>query len=164
MQRIKVTRNKFVLVDDEDFEKLNSFTWYCETHGRTFRSFMVKEKKINGIRKRKKIFMHRVILNAKKGQIIDHIDGDSLNNQKSNLRFCSHSQNIMNGPSRLGSTSRFLGVSKRQFKNSLKWKAQIQQNGKNYHIGVYDSEKEAALIYNVAASFAFREFARLNVI
>lgn len=151
------------IVDDEDFDLVNTYKWQSEAHGRGFRVF--RERKIKDPKDfPKKIFLHRFILKAKKGQIIDHIDGNALNNQRSNLRLCTHSQNTMNGPSRIGSSSRFLGVSKRIFKNSVKWKAQIQHNGKNHHIGVYENETEAALVYNVAASFAFREFARLNVI
>lgn len=162
MKEIKFKNGLRAFVDDEDFELVDKFTWYCEPHGRTFRSYMAKDRNIDGKRTRKKIFLHRFILKAEKGQIIDHVDGNALNNQKSNLRFCTHSQNIMNGPRRIGSSSKFLGVSRRQFKNSLKWKTQYQLNGKNHYVGVYESEKEAALVYNVCASFAFREFARLN--
>lgn len=162
MKEIKFKNGLRAFIDDEDFELVDKFTWYCEAHGRTFRSFAVKDKNIEGKRTRKKIFLHRFILKAEKGQIIDHIDGNALNNQRSNLRFCTHAQNIMNGPRRLGSSSKYLGVS--WYKLNGKWKSQIQHNGKNFHIGTYDSEIEAALAYNVAASFAFREFARLNVV
>lgn len=153
----------FAEVDDEDFQLLTQFKWQSEPHGRTFRAF--RDRRISDPQNLpQKIFMHRFILKAEKGTITDHIDGNALNNQRSNLRFCTHSQNIMNGPRRLGSSSSFLGVSRCQFKNSLKWKTQYQLNGKNHYVGVYETEKEAALAYNVCASFAFREFARLNVV
>lgn len=161
MKKIDVGSGNFSLVDDDDFELLNSFNWQSYNHRRTT---IVHRKRLiwESDELPKVIKMHRFILNAKPGQIVDHKDGNALNNQKSNLRFCTYSQNARNAPSRLGSTSRFLGVSKRN--DSKKWQAQIQEDGKSYKIGDYDSEVEAALAYNISASFRFREFARLNVI
>lgn len=163
MKYIYVRSHRVANVDDSDFDLINSYKWQSEDHGRTFRAF--RTRKISDSKDLPfKIFMHRFILNAKKGQIIDHVDGNALNNQRSNLRFCTHAQNIMNGPRRLGSSSNFLGVSRRQYKTCVRWIAQYQLNGQNHRIGNFESEIEAALAYNVAASFAFREFARLNVV
>lgn len=148
-------------VDDDDFCLINQFKWQSEPHGRTYRCFRHR-KNSDDQSLPNKIFMHRFIMSPKKGQIIDHIDGDGLNNQRLNLRFCTHSQNIMNGPSRLGSSSKYLGVSWHAL--NKKWKVQIQHKGKNNHIGTYESEEEAALAYNVCASFMFGAFARLNAI
>lgn len=161
MKLIKVGQSIFAMVDDEDFPLLNSYSWFCENHGRTIRAYRRKRVR-DASNLPKKIFMHRSILNAQRGQLVDHVDGHALNNQRENLRFCTHSQNSVNAPSRKGSKSKYLGVS--WDKPNQKWRAQIQRDRKNRHIGLYESEVEAALAYNVAASFAFREFARLNVV
>lgn len=163
MKKIRVGPERFTIVDDSDFELVARYSWQSYLH---HGNFVVHRPRRDfdpqGLGLPRKIYLHRFLMNAQKGQIVDHIDGDSLNNQRSNLRFCDYSGNSSNTSSRLGSSSRFLGVSRSRTPN--RWVAQYEFNYKNYHIGVYDSEKEAALIYNVAASFAFREFARLNVI
>lgn len=162
MKEIKAGSGRAAFVDDSDFDLVNSHNWQSHSHRRTFVVHR-KRKMTDPQDLPKKIYLHRFILNAKKGQIIDHKDGNSLNNQKSNLRFCTNAENARNSRSRIGATSRFLGVSKHRT-NRAKWVAQYQEYGKSYHIGIYESEVEAALAYNVAASFAFREFARLNVV
>lgn len=158
MQIINLKGGLQAMVDDEDFEELSLHNWKAEWHGRSFRAYRSTGK--GG--KWAKFYMHRVILKCQNGQSIDHIDANPLNNQKSNLRICTHQQNCFNSSSRKNSSSKFLGV--HWAKHCRKWISQFEINGKNNYIGSYDNETEAALAYNVAASFAFKEFARLNVV
>jgi len=108
--------------------------------------------------------MHREIMNPEDNFVIDHIDKDGLNNQKSNLRKATVSQNNSNRRSQVGSKSKYLGVS--FYKKTSKWVAFISYGGrnKNKHLGYHKTEKEAALAYNNAALKYHGEFANINKI
>ena len=97
------------------------------------------------------------------GKGIDHRDMNGLNNQRSNLRFCTLSQNAMNRRKRENTSSIYKGV---YFNNQRgkKWKAQIRINGKQIHLGLFDFEVDAARAYNMKAIELFCEFANLNII
>ena len=103
--------------------------------------------------------MHRLIMDAQERQEIDHADGNGLNNQKDNLRFCTHSQNHMNRKPTKGS-SKYKGVS--WHKAAKKWNARITLNKKTVSIGYFDSEIIAAKAYDEKAIELFGEFAKLN--
>ena len=145
--------NVFAQVDDGDFEELSRYRWfYCSGYaGRS-----APRPRLRG----SVIKLHRHILQANPGQEIDHIDGDKLNNQRSNLRFCSHQDNLRNqAPHRVPTKSRFKGVSKVY----RKWVAYINPGkGKTLYLGLFDCENCAAAAYNNAAKAYFGEFAQLN--
>jgi hypothetical protein len=105
----------------------------------------------------KTIFLSRYILDYSGVGEIDHIDGNPLNNQKENLRICTHQENTFNTKSRDG-TSMFKGV----YKQNHKWRAQITFNHKHIHLGYHKTEHLAAVHYDVAALYLFGEFAYLN--
>lgn len=106
------------------------------------------------------MLLHRQIKNAKKGDIIDHGDGNGLNCQEYNLRFCTHSQNMANR--KAFGKSIYLGVAYNQ--SHKLWVAAIKINGKRKHLGYSKDEAECALLYNEAAINIHGEFARLNII
>lgn len=147
-------RGKYVaLVDDEDYEYLNQWRWNVAKYGRWFyaaRNIVVKEKQFT-------IRMHCVIMNR---MFIDHIDNNGLNNQKSNLRLCTRSENGMNRSKQLNCSSVFKGVY--FYKNRNKWLVRIGINKKGTHVGYFDSEIDAAKAYNQKAIELFGEFAKLN--
>jgi hypothetical protein len=93
---------------------------------------------------------------------VDHIDRNKLNNQVTNLRYATQSQNMMNRTKSQNTTSKYKGVN--FHKKSQKWVAQIQLNNKNLHLGLFNSEEVAAEAYNTKAIELFGEFANLNVI
>ena len=81
MKSILLTQNKITLVDDEDYERLTQHKWYAERNKRLW--YVVRMANIlNPTDKRKKIYMHRVIMKAKSGEQIDHADLDGLNNPR----------------------------------------------------------------------------------
>ena len=149
-------RGKYVaLVDEEDFEMLNQFNWCVKKDGCTFYAFRVTI--VDG--RRTTLYMHCVIMN---GKGIDHRDGNGCNNQKSNLRFCTGSENQMNQRKQKNRSSIYKGVTFNR--TDKKWMAQIHINGKNIHLGRFILEVEAAKAYNAKAIELFCEFANLNII
>ena len=152
MKEIKLTQNRYAIVDDEDFMELCKYKWYF--NGR----YAARGKYSNG--KSKKIFMHRVILKTTNGKESDHINGDGLDNTRKNLRVCTRSQNLRNQNKSFSSKSGFKGVCFN--KERGKWHARIWITGKNKHLGYFTEKTEAALSYNVAARDCFGEFASFN--
>jgi hypothetical protein len=105
--------------------------------------------------------MHRVIMNSKRGEMVDHVDGNGLNNQRVNLRSCSNSQNMMNsGKRKNGTTSKYKGVSRRPDLNVFR--ATIGINKKQIHLGYFKTEVDAAAAYNDAAKKYHGVFAFFN--
>ena len=146
MKLIPLASGWIAKVDDEDFDFLIKTKWHCNT-GYACSS--------NGLR------MHRVITQAPDGMHVDHIDGNKLNNQKSNLRICTNAQNRRNQKRRESNLSGFKGV-RRNLSPINPWTAQIKLNNKQINLGVFKTAKEAALAYDVAAKIHHGEFARLN--
>ncbi|NQT02028.1 MAG: HNH endonuclease [Planctomycetes bacterium] len=149
---IPLTQGKFTIVDADDYEHLNKCKWSCQKIGNTFYAYRNESYK--------KIAMHHEIMNAPKGMVVDHIDGNGLNNRKSNLRICTQAQNNQNKRPKRNCSSKYKGVSFHKF--SKKWEVQIACNKKREHVGRFDDEIEAALAYDRKAGELFGEFAYLN--
>lgn len=145
MKTISLTKGKVALVDDQDYEWLNNWTWHCTSHHYAAR-------RANG----KLVYMHRLIMNPPSGKEVDHIDHNPLNNQRSNLRCCTHQQNQMYQGIQKNSTSGFIGV--HYDKRHHVWQAQIQHT----YIGTYPTKELAAKAYDMAAQKLYGDFANLN--
>lgn len=154
MKKIKLTKGMVALVDDEDFERINSFKWCV---GKT--SFHHYAMRRDG---KKTLFMHRFIVDAPKGLLVDHINRNGLDNRKENLRVCTAQQNRRNGGLSKLNTSGYKGVSWN--KGIHKWSAYITANYKRIHLGYFDDKTEAARAYNNAAKQYFKEFNSSNII
>lgn len=157
MREIKLTQGKVALVDDEDFELLSQWRWFYETHGYASRDIYLGGGRKN--QQSKRIKMHRLIMDCSNDKEVDHIDGNGLNNQKYNLRICTHAENQKNLRRPITSTSGYKGVT--WDKNRKKWVAYIW-SGKSINLGGFDSKEKAALAYDKAAEKYHGEFARLN--
>ncbi len=151
--------NKYkMLVDDEDYDLLNQYNWSVKPHGKTFYAVRTNTAK-EGV---SKIYAHRLLLNISDKKIeVDHVDNDGLNNQKYNLRACSHSLNGKNKRQTNKNTSKYKGVVPNS-KNTFK--SRITVNGKLITIGNFKDEQNAALAYNKAAIKYYGEYAKLNII
>jgi len=141
MKEIYLTRGKVALVDDEDYNRVSQYKWHTCEDGNIFYA--------HGRVRGKEIQMHRFILNAKIGEITDHIDGDGLNNQKTNLRFVTKSQNSVHGRKFKmynGKTcsSKYKGVSK----DGNLWHSRIIFEGKYINLGWFKNEEDAARVYD----------------
>ena len=149
-------KGKYVaLVDDEDYDSLNQFRWNVHKDGNSL--YATRNIIVDGNRRLKS--MHGQIMN---GKWIDHIDHDGLNNQKSNLRFCSLSENLRNARKHNNCSSTYKGVNFHKLNKN--WTARIQINGKQIYLGSFASEIDAAKAYNAKAIELFLEFANLNII
>jgi len=150
---ITLTQGKEAIVDDVDFDELSKYKWYYDTYGYAGRTISRKLGKKN-------IKMHRVIMKTPTGMETDHLDGNPLNNQRNNLRICTHSENIKNQKRRADNTSGYRGVSFRS--DTGKWGACIWNNNQHYSLGAFENPIDAALAYDEAAKKYHGEFARLN--
>lgn len=145
---INLTQNKRTLVDDQDYEWLNRFKWVYKGTG-VCRSFSFNHKKYH-------VYMHRLLLGARDGLEVDHINHDPLDNRRSNLRLCTHRQNLYNREKRQDG---YKGVFKQP---NGGWRAQVKCNGKPYYLGCFKDSVEAARAYDRKAIELFGEFADVN--
>ena len=110
----------------------------------------------------KGLLLHRLIMDAPDGMHVDHIDHDTLNNCRSNLRLCTPGENRRNQKMRKDSQHRYKGVSFHSDKAFKKWQAKIRVDGVKISLKYHLTEEEAALAYNEAALKYHGEFALLN--
>ena len=147
------------LVDGQDHGHLKQFKWFLSS-GRYAQRYQRE-----GFRKYVKVMMHREVMGAGRGEQIDHINRDMLDNRRVNLRFSTQSQNLMNRRKRRRpSTSRHKGVSFIAARRHLPtpWIAQIVVDGHYQYLGYFQTEEAAACAYNYAAQRLFGKFAYLN--
>jgi len=161
VKAIKLTQGKVALVDDADFEWLSQWKWYARKNIKKSTTWYAVRQVTVAAGKQTTVQMHRVITGVPPGAEIDHHDTNGLNNQRFNLRPATHSQNQHNQRKRLGCSSKFKGVS--WDKNARKWKAYITIDGRIHHIGLFESEDDAAAAYDAAALEHFGEFALTNI-
>ncbi len=147
MVKIKLTRGMTAIVDDE-YRHLSKFKWLAS--GRKF-PYAVRTESGKCIR------MHRLILNAQDGQLVDHINGNTLDNRVKNLRIITRSGNSRN--KRPTGSSRFLGVCKRA---NGKWFASIKVDKKYVYLGLFENEIDAAKAYDDAIDKFKIEYGRKN--
>ena len=155
MKQIPLTGGRVALVDDEDFEFISKHKWHANTHTYSRHLIYAKTRFHTKI-----LLMHRLIMGAKEGENIDHINGNGLDNRRCNLRIATHSQNGANQRARKGGTSRYKGVF--WHKRDKRWVAKITSNKQIIHLGNFANEIKAAKTYDINAVLLFGEFARLN--
>lgn len=150
MREIKLTNSDLVaLVDDEDYELASKYVWRA-----------LKTKAGHVYANHSNFLLHRLITKAPKGLVVDHINCNGLDNRKTNLRVCTHSQNKAWGTQkpRPNNTSGYRGV----VYHGNKWSARIKVNYVRQVLGSFDTREAAALAYNEAALKHFGPYARLN--
>ena len=145
MKEIPLTQGKVALVDDEDFEWLNTWKWYAGKGSRGKRWYArTGFREQNGTRN---IYMHQMLmLFPKKPLQIDHLNHNGLDNQKDNLRVCTGRENMHNIQQK--GTSIYPGVN--WSKSHKKWVSRISINNKKIWLGESKYEIEAAILYHNA--------------
>lgn len=156
MKEIKLTKGKVTLVDDEDFPILSRHIWTAYVGGTSKNTYAVTYYR------NKELSMARLIMGNPKGKVVDHINHDTLDNRKENLRICTIAQNNKNRSIESKNTTGYKGVS--YSITGKKFRARIYSGRKEIFLGTFDTEKEAAIAYNVAALIYHGEFANLNVV
>lgn len=154
MKEISLTRGLVALVDDEDYEELSRYKWYASSNGYARRNGW----RSGYPRKRALVSMHREIMGLLSGdnREVDHIDGNKLNNQRSNLRICTHAENMRN---RKVTSKRISGLKGAHWRPGNGWISLIGHQGKNYALGTFDTPEEANAAYCAAAAVLHGEYA-----
>ena len=159
MARISLTQGKYALVDAADIEFLSQWKWYVSNEGYAKRTSYVRGL---GKKVQKVVLMHRALMNPPSDQEVDHINGNPLDNRRSNIRFCTCSENLRNRGIQKNNKSGLKGVS--WDKRRENWRAYISVNKKYISLGCFKDKVKAALAYNEAAVKYHGAFARLNKI
>jgi hypothetical protein len=147
---IPLTRGHVAIVDERDFEYVSQYKWLCTSHGYAGTDIA-----------HKRIYMHRMIMEAPDELTVDHINGDGLDNRRVNLRLATKRQNVIHRLRLLpNAASKYRGVFLGKHGNG--WRAQIFSKGKTIYLGTFPTEWEAAAAYNEAAKIHHGEFAMLN--
>jgi hypothetical protein len=157
VKKIPLTKNKFALVDDEDYSVLIEHSWHTIATKNHF--YAARRQGKNG----PYIYMHRFLLGLMPGDSrhVDHVNCNGLDNRRHNIRIITPQNNIRRKRKTTKSkSSKFKGVSWKQSHN--KWEAFISLPKQHLFLGYFDSAKEAALAYDKAAKHHFGEFACLN--
>lgn len=151
---IRLSNGKRVWFNLSDWPRIQKSKWYPFTSSKG-RTYATTAGRGHGL-------MHRFILGLTvgDGRVVDHKDGNGLNNRRSNLRVTTLSLNLANQKPTGRGTSRYKGVSFKTDKG--KWRAVLATRPKQVHIGYFRTQKEAALAYNRAAKKAWGSFALLN--
>ncbi len=146
-KQIELSQGKIAIVDDEDFEYINKWKW-CATkrYNGSFYAISTDNKK--------SVYMHRIIMNPPDGVYVDHINRDSLDNRKCNLRYATNSQNQMNTTAKKNSSTKVKGV----FRYGDKFSSQISYDGKRVFLGHFSTIEEAKKAYDLAAQKLHNEF------
>ena len=147
---IPLTQGKFALVDEADAGSLSSVRWQAHLRRNHWYAWRHAGQ------------MHRLLLGVPRGarEVVDHINGDTLDNRRANLRICSISQNLFNrGPTRLNSSG-LKGIW--LCRQTNRWAARIQAGTKRIWLGRFDTATEAANAYDAAAARFHGEFASVN--
>lgn len=142
----------YVIMDWEDYLKFSNKPYHLQ------RGYASRETGKKGV-DRKMYTLHREIMQPKEGFVVDHINGNTLDNRKCNLRLCSIKENVRNSKSQKG-TSKYKGVCFSEERG--KWVASIKVERKTLALGRFDVEEQAARAYDKAALVWFGEFARIN--
>jgi len=140
--------NDVILLDSKFVELISTYQWSIGSHGYA----------VSGSGKNQ-VLLHRLIIGAKTGQSVDHINQKKLDNRIINLRIVTNQQNSINRPKQINNTSGYKGVCRLPDKT---WQAQIEYKGESIYLGKFSDASSAAKAYDVAAKTLFGEYAHLN--
>jgi len=163
MKEIKLTGGYVALVDDDDFDYLNQWSWRIKKARHTV---YARRSVYLGNYKTEDIAMHRAIMNPPDNMQIDHIDHNGLNNQKNNLRICTPSENKRNARFRVPCSSIYKGVCRHVDRwdggECVSYYCGISVDHQSIFLGSFKNEVDAAVAYDLAAIKYHKDFAYLN--
>ena len=149
---ITLTRGLYAIVDAKNYARLSRYKWHAQQSERGSSFYACRTHQ------GRSIAMHREIMKPPRGMVVDHINGNGLDNREANMRNCTQLQNSQNNR-RAEGKSKFKGV----FPRGDKWQAAVQHNGEAIYLGLFDDEVEAAKArdrkaYELAGEFAYLNF------
>lgn len=153
MKKIQLTKGVFTKVDDDDYVWAKEVKWYAS--GRSPNFYAVNNNlRSNGLNR----ILHREIMRCPKNMVVDHINGDTLDNRKNNLRICLHKENCKNQKIRKNNTSGIKGVYFSTEKR--KWYSKIMLEYKTIHLGYFLTKQQALKERVKKEKEYFKEFYR----
>lgn len=159
MALVPLTQGYVALIDAGDVPLVDGWNWSAirspNANGKTRSVYAVRKGRNNRL-----IYLHRSVLSVPNGISVDHVSGDGLDNRKVNLRVATTAQNQHNARLRTDSSSGAKGVS--WCKKSRKWKAYIKENGKQRHLGLFNTIEAASHAYGEASVEVYGAFARVK--
>lgn len=151
---IPLTMGKNAIVDAVDYEELSTHNWCAKWNGYNEDYYAIRNAGV--LPNNKRISMHRHILNISDMRIVDHINGDTLDNRRNNLRICTHQQNLFNSKRNIKNTSGYKGVSL----SKGKWSVRYRDDGRYKYGGSFTEKNDAAQFYILITYLKRGEFAR----
>lgn len=155
MRKIPLAKSgKYAIVDDEDYIWASRQSWYYHKSG-------PKHGYARGTVKRKRVYLHRLI--CKSSKLVDHINCNTLDNRRCNLRSVTRSQNMQNSTVLGKGTTKYKGVFRKLLKSGcIRFTASIQKDRASIWLGSYETMRHAAMAYNDAAKRIYGIHAKLN--
>jgi len=162
MKLIPLNRDKFAIVDDEDFVFLTQWQWGYAIDNKSGTEYESVKATINGKRRP----MSRIIMNPSEELVVDHINGDRLDNRRANLRVCTQSQNAVNSKRSRRKYPGYRGVYLRRDRINPKypWEAKLTVNRQHLSFGRFPTKEDAAFVYDQVAIQIHGEFSRTNIL
>jgi hypothetical protein len=157
---VVLTKGLFSRISSDSVPMVSNWSWYARFEKFTKTYYAMRETKAGG---KKTHYLHRQVMDVPLGMVIDHIDGDTLNNCLHNLRICTPAENTRNQKvKRSDNTSGFRGVTCKASNHGTRCIAQIMFEGKRMQVGTFPTKEDAAHAYDEAAIRLFGDFARTN--
>lgn len=150
--KFSIAKGKTTIIDAEDYDKVSKHRWNYN-NGAVMANIDLEGKRTT-------LKLHRYVLGLKKGDpIVDHKNNNPLDNRKSNLRICTHAENLRNRGKAANNKSGYKGVS--WAVHAGKWQASICKNYKSYHLGLFEDPKEAHKAYIKASKTLHEEYSHI---